>query len=262
MRTLTYSVLLLLVIPVSAFAQKEARDDGPVGIFSSGAEYDQFMRGAKQLAYGDNGSPELKAMIPMLNDIALNRPMGWSNKKYGGQGGAFDLLSNSQVRQDLEMMDDQYEQLQQMNKDVQQRAGEQLRNLDFSDREKLISQIRKIREQAENDLSSVLLPHQLDRLKQLRNQSRLRNRSLVDVLTSDPVKTELDITDDQSDDLREAERQINEELEQEIAKLRERAREKLLSTLKREQREQVKEMFGDQLDLGDRQKTKPRKRGK
>ena len=264
MKHLIVIAAMALVFPAGvALGQKGGSDDGPVGIFSTGQEYDQFMGSAKELAYGPDGSPELRAMIPMLNDIALNRPIGWTNQKYGGPGGTLDLLSDQKVRQELEMMDDQYEELQRMNEEVQKRAGEQLRGLDFNDRDSLVRQIRKIREQAEKDLNSVLLPHQLDRLKQLRAQSRLRNRSFIDVITSEPLKSELEISDEQSGELKQAEQEIEEELAREIAELREKARTRLLSKLKKSQREEVEEIFGDMFDFansaGKRDKRKRRK---
>ena len=248
------------LLPVSEIAaQKNEIDNGPVGIFASGAEYDQFMGNVKQAAYGEGGNPELKAMVPLLNDIALNRPVGWTSKQYGGQSGSLDLLSNEKVREELEMMDDQYDDLVAMQKRVQERAAEQLRGMDFKDRENLVSQIRKIQEQAEEDLNSVLLPHQLQRLRQLRNQSRLRNRSLVDLLTSDPVKSELEVTDKQAEKLREEEKEIRADLEKQIAELREEAQQRLLSKLKPSQREKAQELIGDAFEFPDEKK---RERGK
>lgn len=238
----------LCLLPTNEARAQQKNSDGPVGIFASGTEYGQFMRTAKQVAAGNE---ELEAMIPMLNDIALDRPIGWTNQQYGGKGMTLDLLSNENVRAELEMVDHQYEQLQQMHEQVQIRAGEQLRALDFHDRENLIDQIRKIREQAEEDLNSLLLPHQLARLKQLQSQSRLQNRSFVDVITSDPLKTNLEISDQQSRELHETEREIEAELRKEIARLRSNARQKLLSKLTLTQREKVEEMFGDTFDFGD-----------
>ncbi|MCP4080118.1 MAG: hypothetical protein GY819_15610 [Planctomycetaceae bacterium] len=257
-------VLLLFGFATStqAFGQKNESANGPVGIFSTGAEYDEFMGNAKQLAYGPNGDPELRAMIPMLNDIALNRPLGWTNQRYGGQGGELDLLSNEKVRSELEMVDEQYEDLQRMNESVQKRVAEQIRGLDFSDRENLTAQIKRIRDEANKDLNSVLLPHQLERLQQLRSQTLLRNRSIVDVITSEPLKTDLKITDEQTTELKETEKEIEEELEREIAKLRKESREKLLGKLKRSQREEVKELFGETFDFGKRKRTPNKQRQK
>ena len=235
--------LFAFVFPVAGFAQKN--DQGPVGIFSSQSEYREFMGGVKQAAYGEGGSLELQAMVPMLNDIALNKPVGWTAAEYSLDGSTLGMLADADVRSDLEMLDDQYEKLQNLNAEIQNRAAEQIRGLDFSDRENIVARIKSIRAAAVEDLNGVLLPHQLERLRQIRMQSLLRRRSLVDVLTSDPVKTKLDITDDQSSDLKEKEIEIEAELQRDIEKLREQAREKLLSSLRPTQKEEVKKMFGD-----------------
>lgn len=243
-------VFLAFIPTDTSLAQKGGGEgEGPVGIFNSGQEYDEFMGHAKRAAYGPNGNPELRAMIPMLNDIALNRPIGWTHQKYGGQSGSLDLLSNEKVRAELDLVDEQFEDLQAMNEAVQKRVGEQIRGLDFSDRKNLMSQIQKIREDANRDLNSVLLPHQLDRLKQLRSQTLLRNRSFVETITSEPFKTDLEISDDQSDELKQAEKDIERELQRKIAKLREEAQEEIISKLKRKQREKVEEIFGERFEF-------------
>ena len=51
-------------------------------------------------------------------------------------------------------------------------------------------------------------------------QSQLRRRNLVDLLTSNPYRDELDITDRQAEDLRDAQKEIEADLAKEIAKLR------------------------------------------
>jgi len=242
-----------------ATAQK---DDGPVGIFNSRTEYHDFMGGVKQAAYGEGGSPELQAMVPMLNDIALDRPVGWTAAEYGVDGSTLGILADSDVRSDLEMLDDQYSELQDLNTEIQKRVAEQVRELDFSDRENLVSQIRSIRDAAVNDLNGVLLPHQLERLKQIQMQSLLRRKSVVEILTSEPVKTKLEITDDQSSDLKKKEKEIKEELEREIAKLREQAREKLLSSLRPTQKEAVEKMFGEAYDFPTEKKKRQRGKSK
>lgn len=230
-------------------AQKGESEDGPVGIFASQAEYGAFMGGVKRVAYGEGGSPELQAMVPMLNDIALNKPVGWTASEYGTERGTMDLLADSDIRSELEMLDDQYKELQDLNSEIQKRSAEQIRELDFSDRDTVVSKINSIRKNAIDDLNSVLLPHQVERLQQLRMQTRLRRRSLIDILTSDPVKSKLEITDEQSTDLKEKEKEVEEELQREIAKLREEAREKLLSSLKPTQKEAVEKMLGDRYEF-------------
>ncbi len=253
-------VLILGTLTTSSLlAQKSGSEDGPVGIFNSQQEYNEFMGSAKRVAYGPNGSAELQAMIPMINDIVTNQSIGSTAGKYNAESSTLGMLSNETIRDELEMVDSQYKELQQLNSEIQDRVADQIRGLDFSDPQGIADQIRKIRSEAKSDLESVLLPHQLDRLRQLQMQSSMRHRTLVEILTSDPVKTELEITEDQSKELREEEREIEKELEKEIAELRRKARQRLLSKLKRQQRQQVEELLGSPFEFPTQQEQ-PNKR--
>ncbi|MFK7768063.1 MAG: hypothetical protein AB8B55_12640 [Mariniblastus sp.] len=261
MKLLTMTIFALFLLPAGfAVGQKESAEDGPVGIFSSRAEYSQFMGGAKRAAYGEGGSPELQAMIPMLNDIALNKPVGWTANEYGTTGSTLGLLSNEAIRADLEMVDSQYKELQDLSAQVQKRAAEQIRGLDFSNRDNLVSQIQKIRDEASEEVNAVLLPQQLNRLKQIRMQALLQQRGFVEVLTSNPVKSDLEITDQQSDELKEYEKIVQEDLAKEIAKLQEKARDRILSKLNPTQKKQAKEMIGDAFEFKNEQKNAGQKK--
>ena len=109
-------------------------------MFQSQDEYHQFMGDAKR-SVAEN--PEMKGMIGMLNDIALGRQFGATAKRFGGEASTLGMLSDPKVRGDLEMIDDQYKQLQQMNSQIQQRVADQVRSLDFSNSKDLVVQIRK-----------------------------------------------------------------------------------------------------------------------
>ncbi len=238
MKSISLVILLIFVSPTSnLLAQKE----GGSGIFSSRAEYRDFMGAAKSAAKGD---PEMKGMILMLNDIALNRPVGSSSKQYGGTSNTFGLVSDAEVRADIEMLDGQYEELKNRNSKIQKRAAEQLRQLDFSDTESLVEKVKAIRQDAADELNSVLLPHQLDRLRQIGVQAQFKNRGLIDVLKSDSFRLDLEISDEQIDELKEEAKLIEGEMAAEIAKLRKRARDRLLAKLKPDQRAAVNEMIG------------------
>lgn len=76
-------------------------------------------------------------------------------------------------------------------------------------------------------------------------QALLQRRTLVDVLTSNPVKSDLEITDQQSDELRDYEKVVQQDLAKEIAKLQEKARDRLLSKLNPNQKKQAKDMIGE-----------------
>ena len=243
------------------FAQKPT-DDGPAGIFPTQQEYYDFMVNVKTTAQTD---PELRAMIPMINDIALAQPLGSTAKQYGIAASSLGLLSNPQVRADIEMVDEQYKELQAVNSSIEQRLAEQLRRIDFKNSGNAVQQLRAMRQAAQQELNAVLLPHQLSRLRQIGMQSQLRERSLVDLLTSDPLKSELKITQKQIENLQSAEREIEAEISRELARLRQRARNKLLAKLKLTQRAKVEELFGDAFEFGEaaRPERKPdRAKGK
>ncbi len=240
--------LVLVFFPLTlAFAQKPANDE-PVGMFASQQEYFDFMGAAKTAAQVD---PELQAMIPLINDIALQQPIGTTARQYQTAGSPLGLLADPRIREDIEMVDGQYQELQSRNTEIQQRLSEQLRALDFTDKGNVARQLQSMRDMAENDLNAVLLPHQLTRLRQIRIRSELRGRSFVELLVNDPLKSELEITDDQRTALQTAEREIEAELRKEIVRLREKARERLLGKLTATQREKVEELFGDAIEFSD-----------
>ena len=247
------TVLLIGLLPALANAQKDDGLDGDYGIFANQQEYYQFMGDVKRSVATN---PEMKALIPFINDVALGRPIGWTSQKYGGNENNLGMLANKNVRADLEMDDDQYKELQKLNDDVRRRAADQLRNIDFSDTKNLIERISKIRTHSQEAMGAVLLPHQTKRLDQIRRQSQLRYRSLAELLTSDPLREELKITDRQSDDLLAAEKEIEADLARKIAKLRAEAREKLIKQLKRNQQKQVNELLGDLFNFGNTSKAK------
>ncbi|WP_148619078.1 hypothetical protein [Mariniblastus fucicola] len=72
------------------------------------------------------------------------------------------------------------------------------------------------------------------------------------------MKTNLEITDDQSANLRTKEKEIEAELQREIAKLREKAREELLSSLRPTQKEAVRKLFGETYEFKAKPKAKSR----
>lgn len=240
--------VLSFLVPAFAFSQeqKSIPANNEYGIFQNQDEYYNFMGNLKTQGAGN---PELMAMVPLVNDIVLQRPIGSTGQKYNAAGSTLGLLANEDIRGELEMLDEQYKDLQAANKAIQERAADQLRKLDFSDIQNVAAKIQSIRDQSEQELRQTLLPHQIQRLKQILAQSQLRRRSLVEILTSEPMKSEFEISDVQADDLKSAERKINEDLEHQIEKLREQAKEKLVRQLNSSQRQKVEELFGDAFDF-------------
>ena len=238
-------ILLVLVLPQFGLTQDKQNE---FGIFATRQDYYDFMGEFKSAAGGD---PEMELMIPLVNDIVLQRPVGWSQEKYGGAASQMGLLSDMSIRKELELVDEQYERLKSANEQVQQAMSEKLRSIDFSklDPSAIRDEIRKIQAASVSELNGFLLPHQLKRLRQLSIQRQLRVRRLVDLLTNNPLKDELEIDPRQSEDLLKMDRKIQKELEQQIAKLRREAQEKLLRQLKPQQQKKFRSIVGELKEL-------------
>ncbi len=259
MKTQIVLSLILASIPsLCAHGQKDSVEGKSYGIFQTREEYHAFMGGLKALK-----DPQINAMLPALNDIVLGNPVGHTARKHSlGANGIVDLLADKAVRSELEMVDYQYDEIKKLNDAIQNRISEQLRSIDLKNPKDLASSVRKITRSVEEAFEGVLLPHQLGRLRQLSMQNQMRRRSIVDVLTTDPLATKLKITDEQKKDLKRAEKEIEDELAREIAELRKKARKKLLSNLSRTQRNKLEEIVGDDFQFSNSSNARKFKRRK
>ena len=93
-------------------------------------------------------------------------------------------------------------------------------------------------------MESILLDHQLERLKQLQLQSRLQRGSAADALASTDVREALGVTDEQLEQMRQVATEAEAELRETIRKATEEARSKVLDVLTAEQRAKWEEMTG------------------
>src|SRR6185503_12998486 len=95
-------------------------------------------------------------------------------------------------------------------------------------------------------LAEILLPHQVDRLKQLRLQMQMRNRG-VNALAAGELAEVLDLTDEQkaklADKQKEAEKQLREKIEEIRRQLQ---RDVLTEVLTAQQRDKLVKMIGDE----------------
>lgn len=234
--------LFMLALAVPCFGQGKGGKESAGGMFDSKEEYGNFIGSAKR-ASAEN--PELRSLIPLINDIAQGMPIGSTASRYGTASSELGLLANPRIREDIEMVDDQYREFQERQRTLQKEMADQLRQIDFTDTENLPSQIKEIRDSAEREMNELLLPHQVKRLRQLRMQSLLQRRDLVQVLTADPIKSDLKITDEQAQELREYQVQMQEDIQREIAKIQDKARSRLLSKLDPSQKKEIEDMIGE-----------------
>jgi Spy/CpxP family protein refolding chaperone len=174
----------------------------------------------------------------------------------GGFGGPLGVLRDEQAREELGITDDQMEKLRAIQERMGERMRDQfrgLRDLSEDERRERFSQMREQmqeqQEELQKEIDGVLLPQQRDRLKQIALQQQMRFGA-QNALGSPNVAKELGITDEQREKLQEAARAAEEELREKTDKLREEAREKVLSVLTASQREKLKQMIGEPANLG------------
>jgi len=174
---------------------------------------------------------------------------GFGGGGFGGGGGLM-LLYDENVKKDLGVTDEQMTKLQ----EVQQKSGEQMRELfagmqdlspeerqaKFADVQKKIAEINAATEK------QVLLPKQIERLKQISIQSQLnRGGRTVDVVSNGDLAKELGITDAQKEALTKAQEAADAEMNEKLTKIREDARQKVLSVLTAEQQAKLKKLTGE-----------------
>jgi hypothetical protein len=185
----------------------------------------------------------------LLASVAMAQPgQGQARRpRQGGPGGGFFgggpmgkvmLLMQEDVREHLDLLDEQLEDLQAAQREMMQ----SMRNRE--DREGAIRNLEKT-------IGEVLLPHQSKRLEQLAMQQAMRGgRGLL----SDDMVAKLKITDAQKEKIQSRQEQIRDELRQKIAELQKQYEDKILEELTAAQRAQLKTMVGEPFDFSTRQR--------
>lgn len=245
-QTTSATTLFLLIAMSWLGAQSSAQDkQEDFGIFETQQQYFDFMGSVKEAGATN---PELRSMVSMINDIVLLQPFGSTSQKYGTANDTLGLLADESVRKELEMVDSQFEEIKAANDEIQMQFAKRLRELDLSDMDSAAKQILALRSESENELQATLLPHQMKRLRQLAARNQLRQRSLIDIITSEPLQAQLNISQDQAKELKAQEKKVQEDLQRQITELRVKAHKRLLSSLKSDQRKQVEEIFGSETE--------------
>jgi hypothetical protein len=195
----------------------------------------------------------------LLADAAMAQPGGRGGRG-GGWGGnsATGLMSSEAVQKELDIVDDQMERV----REIQKEQGEAFRNMfsgmrdkiremDDEERQQAFGEIRE-KMQASNEefnkkVHDVLLPEQVQRLKQIQAQMENQRGGLGSV--SDSLTKELGITDEQKSAMKEKADQVRKDLTEKLTKLRQQAQDEILSVLDPEQQKKYREMMGTPFDL-------------
>lgn len=160
------------------------------------------------------------------------------------------LLGDENVKKDLGITDDQVAKLQ----EFQTKVGEEWRavfqgsqDLTQEERQAKFAEVqKKTTEMTEAAQKQILLPKQIERLKQISIQSQFnRGGRTVDVVSNGDLAKELGITDAQKEALTKAQEAADAEMNEKLTKIREDARQKVLSVLTAEQQAKLKKLTGE-----------------
>lgn len=108
--------------------------------------------------------------------------------------------------------------------------------------------IKELRDQLAKEVDQVLLPHQKKRLEEIRLRMKMKMRGTSGSLVDTELAKTLDINDAQKERIRRRAAEVQQNLEEKIAKLREEAREEILSELTPEQQGKLKDLLGMEFD--------------
>jgi hypothetical protein len=171
----------------------------------------------------------------------------------GFQGGRLGTLMRPDVRRELELMEDQQEKIRQISEEMRDRMRDafgNLRDLDPEERREAFAgiqeRIQEIQGELDKRVDEVLLPIQRDQLDRIIVRQQLRfGGGVGGGLNNDAVARALKLSEEQRRQLAERAREAEAELREQTTKLRDEAREKVLSVLTPEQRATYRELAGE-----------------
>lgn len=174
----------------------------------------------------------------------------------GGRGGSIgELLRSEEVRDELEIVDDQLEDLREIEQEVRGEMREMfsgMRDLGPEERrekwESMREQMQELRSSVDGRVKEVLLPHQFERLEQIHLQQSVQRRGMSATL-SGPLAEKLGLTEEQQQQISEKAQELQAEMQEKINQIRQDARNELLEMLTSEQRAKLEELQGETFDM-------------
>ncbi len=179
--------------------------------------------------------------------------LGGEGMMLPGMMDQFGLLSQQSIQEELDFVGEQRDQYKRLQEDYNQRIREKMESMNKGgfDPEKaknLGEEIRVMKEQQARDIEDLLLPHQINRLKQIQLQQRMKAMGL-NALNDKKLAEELGMTEEQLEKLKERAKELTADLQKKIQELREETQQTLLKELSREQQEKLKELTGSKFEL-------------
>lgn len=246
MKRMLLLTLGLALFTSPAFAQEQA---GP-------AAATQKMGIAISASQGEGG--EMQIMSFSADEgagMVFSSPMmlGGEGMMMPGMMDQFGLLSQQSIQEELDFVGEQREQYKRLQKDYNDRIREKMEAMNkggFAPEkaQSLGEEIRAMKEQQARDIEELLLPHQVNRLKQIQTQNKMKALGL-NAFNDKKLAEELGMTEEQLEQLKEKAKELSAELQKKIKGLREETQETLLKELTKEQQEKLKELTGDKFEM-------------
>jgi plasmid maintenance system killer protein len=197
---------------------------------------------------------ESQPMAPFFGPTTVGSPLystGFTLSSGGGDD--FGLLHDASVRKDLEILDEQMKRFTEVESEYREKisvmVNEHQEQGGFNTREGQQEYARRLQElqnKQREAIQGVLLPHQLDRFKQVSRQWKMQMMGMANVLHHGSLSEELEISKSQKARLREIEKEFRRELAKKVKEMTEAAEQRMLDELSSEQREKLRELTGDE----------------
>ena len=192
--------------------------------------------------------------IPVTCCAQEEQPLPFANRMLAA-------LFNKDIQKNLELVDEQANELQTVLDEVQEKRktlAAELREYQQSGvteselearREEVVEDFEKQKAEFQSKATSVLLPHQRDRLRQLTVQFMMRDaarrNNVPTGMLSPEIREYLDIDDKQAEKIKDRATELREELMEKIQKLTKQAQDELLSELSDPQKKKYKKLVGE-----------------
>ena len=239
------ALTICFVVPTGA---QETQISGVqvLGIQASGEEISEEMKG--RIAEGVAGF----SFASPGGSFSIGSPGGVNP---GSRSQLFNLLSNESVRRELKLGEEQYAGVKQINAEAQKRMSELFRarvmqsgkgstsiSVGGGELQEIINENQRVAEEA---IEEILLPEQLERVRQLAYQVQVAQVGLGEALVNGKLGQEIGVFEDQKQNLTDRAAKIEAEARAAILKIRAEARAKLFKELSPEQRKKAEELLGD-----------------
>lgn len=253
-----FAMALLLLLGPSLFAQEpEAEDPDEPQVEQRSAVI--------MAASSDGGELEIQTFEMPHGDGPISAarfvlPSGAMMADGGIQSNSIGWLQDDNILSELDVVDEQRQQLQQLCDEIQQRRSDFAATVRDLPEDKRVQYIRDfsslLTANVDDQVEQILLPHQLERVKQIQLQTKMR-RAGVRSLDQKELAEALGITDEQREELKKKQAEVEKELRKKIDQLRKEALDEVLSVLTAKQRQKLKDMVGAEYDFKQREATSP-----